>query len=372
MQAVAQDPRPIVLIVDDEALFRTSVADALAAAQPSYTVLQAVNGRDALELVDRGSMGLDDVNVIVTDISMPVMDGLELMLALRERRFRGAIIVVTAFGNPRLESELTQRGAFSFVDKPIELPQLVEEIRNAAEGQHSLIEGLPLAGFVQLLVLEQKTCRLRVCHGARQGDLHFLDGTLTDASLGRLTGDAAALELLAWDEGARLELHIGVRSRGATVKQSLNQLLLEAMHQKDEKQAGRAPTVAGALATNLVADLGDRLERAMKAEGAIGIALVDHVAGTVVAEAGDGDRVNLEVAAAGNAEVIRSKMQTIEDLELDDTIEDILISLGTQYHLIRPLRATPHLHLYFALQRDQANLALAREELTAVERELLL
>jgi hypothetical protein len=81
----------------------------------------------------------------------------------------------------------------------------------------------------------------------------------------------------------------------------------------------------------------------------------------------------LDVAAAGNTEVIRAKMRTMESLRLDDTIDDILITLTKQYHLIRLLkssRSDQGLFLYLVLDRQKANLALARHQLRQIESEL--
>jgi hypothetical protein len=85
--------------------------------------------------------------------------------------------------------------------------------------------------------------------------------------------------------------------------------------------------------------------------------------------AGGGGFLNLELASVGNTEVIRAKMRTIQSLELGDEIEDILITLGKQYHIIRLLRTARSgtLFLYLALDRNQANLALARHELRRIE-----
>ena len=77
----------------------------------------------------------------------------------------------------------------------------------------------------------------------------------------------------------------------------------------------------------------------MQIEGAIGTALVDVKDGLTLATAGGGDRLNLEVAGAGNVDVVRAKMRVMEQLGLGDNIEDILITLESQYHLIRPLNA---------------------------------
>ena len=77
------------------------------------------------------------------------------------------------------------------------------------------------------------------------------------------------------------------------------------------------------------------LKEAMAIEGASGVALVDWDSGMALGTLGGGKYLDLELAAAGNTEVIRAKMRTLEALHLNDSVEDILITLGTQYHLIR-------------------------------------
>lgn len=114
------------------------------------------------------------------------------------------------------------------------------------------------------------------------------------------------------------------------------------------------------------------LKSAMEIEGAIGVALVDHTSGMTLGTAGGGAEINLDVAAAGNTDVVRAKMRTIDMLNLGEEIEDILITLDSQYHLIRPLgsRAGKGLFLYLALNRSRANLALARHQLRQLEENL--
>ena len=106
-----------------------------------------------------------------------------------------------------------------------------------------------------------------------------------------------------------------------------------------------------------------------KIDGFVGAALVDSESGMLLGQEGGGP-LNLEIAAAGNTEVVRAKRKTMTNLSLKDQIEDILITLNKQYHLIRPLRARNTLFFYVALDRNRANLAMARIALADVEKEL--
>jgi uncharacterized 2Fe-2S/4Fe-4S cluster protein (DUF4445 family) len=115
------------------------------------------------------------------------------------------------------------------------------------------------------------------------------------------------------------------------------------------------------------------LKEAMAIDGAVGVSLVDWESGMSLGALGGGKYLDLDVAAAGNTEVIRAKMRTMESLRLDDTIEDILITLNKQYHLIRLLKSTQQEHglfLYLALDRTKSNLALARHALKQIEADL--
>jgi len=121
-----------------------------------------------------------------------------------------------------------------------------------------------------------------------------------------------------------------------------------------------------------MADMDTSLKECMSIEGAIGVALVDYTSGMSLGVVGGGKDLDLTVAAAGNTDVVRAKLRTLEMLGLKESIEDILITLDTQYHLIRLLtgRAGKGLFLYVALNRSRANLAMARHQLRKIEAEM--
>ena len=107
-----------------------------------------------------------------------------------------------------------------------------------------------------------------------------------------------------------------------------------------------------------MANVNESLNILVRTDGALAAALVDSNSGMMLGGVGSG--VDLELAAAGNTEVVRSKMKTMRSLGLSDSIEDILITLTKQYHIIRPVQAKPGIFIYLVLDRAKANLALAR------------
>ena len=114
-----------------------------------------------------------------------------------------------------------------------------------------------------------------------------------------------------------------------------------------------------------MANLNESMGEIMTIDGAIAASLVDSNSGMMLAQAGSG--VDLEVAAAGNTEVVRAKLKTMKALNLKDEIEDILITLGKQYHIIRPVASKPGLFVYLVLDKSKSNLALARRAAQDVE-----
>ncbi|MCM3887035.1 hypothetical protein [Frankia sp. R82] len=118
-------------------------------------------------------------------------------------------------------------------------------------------------------------------------------------------------------------------------------------------------------------DIETALKEAMRVDGAVGVSLVDGESGMMLGSAGGGRDLDLEVASAGSTEIVRSKRRTLDAQGVQEGIEDILITLDRQYHLIRLLqRADSPLFLYLVLERSRANLAFARHSLRLIARAL--
>jgi CheY-like chemotaxis protein len=377
---VSETANKKILVVDDEPLFVSSVVDALVS-RGFPDVATAGDGREALAQVAKSRFDL-----IMTDLNMPHLGGVELLAGLSETDFRGRILVVSAYLTDETERAVRQLGAVACLEKPIDLEALVELVESSLARPESVLGGLTVAGFTQLLEIERKSCLLRVSSLGHRGDLVFEDGQLIDAVTEDAQGDRAALDILSWHD-AELQLHEGPKGQRRRITLPLNHLLLESARLMDESNASIAATglPIGSGTQELqnsttqhkarkehdMSNVKESLNELMDNEGALGAALVDFESGMTLGTAGGGDKLNLDVAAAGNTRVVQAKMQVMESLDLGTTIEDILITLGTQFHLIRPLAAAPSLFLYLVLDRKKGNLAMARHKLSSVEAALV-
>ncbi|BEU96273.1 roadblock/LC7 domain-containing protein [Acidovorax sp. DW039] len=118
-----------------------------------------------------------------------------------------------------------------------------------------------------------------------------------------------------------------------------------------------------------MSNLNESLSQLVAVDGALCAAVVDSTSGMLLGSAGGG--VDMELAAAGNTEVVRAKIKTMRALGLDDVIDDILITLGKQYHIIRPMLQQEGVFIYLVLDKSKANLALARRKVQEIEKSLL-
>jgi hypothetical protein len=260
------------------------------------------------------------------------------------------------------------------------------------------LEAMSLPTLVQFIAQRGDQALIELKLDSCVGRLYLDDGQLRHAEFQEpggksLIGEEAIYELLNWHTGQFI-VNMEVSAPKETIQKSWDFLLMEGLRRIDESQAHEleepeeedlAQLLAGlsesdaAILQGMVAqqketiemaNLNETLATVMQIDGAIAAALVDWQSGLTLGTAGGGGSFNIELAAAGNTNVVKSKLSVMKDLKLKGTVEDVLITLSEQYHLIRMLENHPNLFLYVALNRSQANLGLARHRLQSLEHEL--
>ncbi|MEN8189260.1 MAG: response regulator [Thermodesulfobacteriota bacterium] len=221
-----------VLIVDDDKSFLLSLIDGFKAYEDRFAIVTAHDGAEAVKI-----LGKKDINLVLTDLKMPNMDGFELVAHLSSHHPEVPVIVMTAFGTPEMENNLKDMGAFQYIEKPINFSTLVEKILKGLEStSKGFITGVSLTSFLQLLELDHKTCTLSIRAGVQQGTMYFRDGQLLDAATENLTAKEAAFEIVSWSD-VSIEINNSCRVDKSTIQESLGFILLEGSRRHDERGA---------------------------------------------------------------------------------------------------------------------------------------
>jgi len=120
-------PQSVLLIVDDEADIRDVLKDALDDIAPR--ILTAENGRAALDMVMKGLRP----DAILSDINMPEMNGMELLISLNDLGLNVPFVFLTGYGNEEAVKLAEELGGFAFLEKPFELDTLKNTVKKSLE-----------------------------------------------------------------------------------------------------------------------------------------------------------------------------------------------------------------------------------------------
>ena len=221
-----------VLIVDDDRSFRQSLIDGFKSYEDKFSITTAEDGMQACEILENES-----INLVLTDLKMPRMDGFELVAHLSSNFADIPVIVMTAFGTPEMEDNLREMGTFQYIEKPIDFILLVEKILKGLEGpSKGYITGVSLSSFLQLLELDKKDCTLTIKAGSKSGTMFFRDGELLDARHGAVSGSEAAYVIVSW-KNVEISIDNKCTVTGKKITESLGFILLEGSRRKDENDA---------------------------------------------------------------------------------------------------------------------------------------
>ncbi len=352
----------------------------------AFSVVPAEHGRHALDI-----LAGERVHAILTDLQMPVMDGLTMIGHLFEREIRLPVAVMTGYPiAPELAQRLQGYGIAASFTKPLDVGTLADELQRSLDPETvGRIRGITLFGFLQLLEVERKTAVVVVHGPGTPGRCYFEDGHLVHAHTRRRTGREAVYEILGWSDPT-VEIFYNRRPRERTVQEPLQHVLMEAARLLDEgrRDAGAAGEDAADPTSSrlLPAEPGTgeapptprfdgrivraALEELLGIDGAVAAALVHAPSGMTLGEAGGTPSLSLELAATMAADLVRAKQRALSALQVDDAIEDIMITLGKQYFLIRFLGGAEDVFLYLVLGRERANLGMARHQLARIARRI--
>ncbi len=188
-----------VLIVDDEEALAWSLCTRLARVRPRYTVDTAHDGATALAKLHR-----EPADLLVADVRMPGMSGIDLVLAATSLNARLPVIVMTAFRTADVQ-RLTESSAIQFLEKPFEFDGFLSLVdRSLAHGQTGFsgaISVQTLPDIVQLYVLSNAIGVLVVRQGANEGEVWFEHGAIPHAVTATHKGEDAFFEIMMWSGG---------------------------------------------------------------------------------------------------------------------------------------------------------------------------
>ncbi len=361
-----------ILIVDDEKLFLKSLSEGLEAYKEEFQVITAHNGKQAVRVLES-----ETVDLLVTDLRMPEMDGFALVAYVAENLPDLPIIVITAFGTPEIENRL-KNFTIGFIDKPINFQNFVQQIRAIlTETAFGKLHGISLFSFLQLIEIEKKSCTVIVESGDKVGKLYFFSGKFVGAETANLKDLPAAYEILFWED-TKIKIGKPPSKSLQNVSMQITDLLLQAADLRDKsrsKEGGFPDKVVfdaaeesessvehdSSLATDtrkLTEFIEKTLQEFAGLEFILGVAIFDLKTGKVFGYKGDEDE-RIKKLTHIVVEVSSMEMKILEKILPNEAIEEIIINLDAQHFLIQTLSFNRQIAILLILAQEH-NLPLAR------------
>jgi len=225
-----------VLVVDDEDDLTWSISKHLAKDREKYELICVNSVKKALEVLSQLP-----VKLVISDIRMPEISGLELLSKVRNSYPTTKVIIMTAYGSSEVHDEANALGCFKYIEKPFEIADLRQLILEAIEekkGFMGTISDFQLSDLIQMNCLGRMTTALHITGDEYEGSIYIDEGNIVHALCGEKEGQDAMFEMLAW-EGGNFSAERGKRSPKETIIKGWQSLLLEGMRRVDESKPGR-------------------------------------------------------------------------------------------------------------------------------------
>jgi CheY-like chemotaxis protein len=223
--------------VDDEEDMVWTLEHNLANDNLPVEVLVARSGEEALEVLRR-----TPVSLVVTDIKMPGISGLTLLMEISKHHPGTGVIIMTAYPTADFRNFASTSGALHFIEKPFDIDHLRGLVRNALKGGRGFsgtLEGIELTDVIQINSLSRASGVLRIKAGAGEGEVFFRTGAIVHATSGELEGEEAFYRILGFRTGS-LDFTRGKESPRQSITKGCEALVLEGMRRLDEAQVKAA------------------------------------------------------------------------------------------------------------------------------------
>ena len=181
------------------------------------------------------------VHLVITDINMPGMSGLDLLIEINNRFPETGVIIMTAYPSNAYENKAMMGGCLRFIEKPFDINEvrsIVKETLKVNEGFQGTVDGVDLIDIVQFNSLSRATAALKVSTGEREGMIFFKDGAVVHAMCDQDIGETAFFTILGFNGGSLQNIR-GVQPPIVSIHKSMESLLFEAAVNNDEKSAAR-------------------------------------------------------------------------------------------------------------------------------------
>ena len=233
-----------LLLVEDNPMVLGMLRGALT---PLANVSTASDGADALlKAVD------DPPDLIVSDYRMPVMDGRQLIEKLRGRPATAGISVIMMAAKADISNHLSHHeyAADEYVEKPFFLRDATRRIKRVIDkiALEKMAKTAPSDGvlrgslaqmnmidLMQSLEMGRKSCLLTLTNAGERCDIYFIDGQVTHATYGNLSGDPAVFKVLRWT-GGNFQINFDGKTAQHTTSLNTQGLLMEGLRMLDESR----------------------------------------------------------------------------------------------------------------------------------------
>ncbi|MFN2366199.1 MAG: response regulator [Desulfurivibrionaceae bacterium] len=227
-----------VLIVDDEEDLLWSLQNNLCNDSLQVDILVASSGEQALEVLN----GSEQVDLVITDIKMPGISGLDLLIEIKNRYPYTSVIIMTAFPSNEYKREAILKGSLHFLEKPFDINGLREMVSLSLKEDNMFkgtVAGVGLTDVIQIKALSGVNSALRVKEGEHQGIIYFEGGRIVHAICDDLEGDEAFYQIMEFNGGLLDSVNVK-EMPDRTIESPVEALLMEGVRRMDEKNAARA------------------------------------------------------------------------------------------------------------------------------------